>query len=123
MQGNAAQYAKQPASGWLWWAYNENSGDTGGIVQNNWQDLDWNKLRFQMDKLGLTPWYKWPSTTDVGGRRRPRRSTGSAEADAVPTDAVDTPEAADVDVAAAGGTAAAVDTSAAGDALAAADSN
>lgn len=77
-QGNAAQYAKQPLSGWLWWAYNENSGDTGGIVMNNWQDLDWNKLGFQMDKLGLQPWYKWPSAADVIRRRRPRHTAAEA---------------------------------------------
>jgi endoglucanase len=29
---------------WLYWAYNQNSGDTGGIVKNNWQDIDWRKV-------------------------------------------------------------------------------
>lgn len=37
LQGGAAKYNREPIQGWLWWAYNENSGDTGGIVTNNWQ--------------------------------------------------------------------------------------
>lgn len=36
-----------------------NSGDTGGIVYDNWSRLDWHKLSYQMWGLGLTPWYKW----------------------------------------------------------------
>lgn len=47
----------------MWWAYNENSGDTGGIVMNNWQDLNWVKLRYMINNLGLQPWYKQPTTT------------------------------------------------------------
>eukprot|EP00878_Enallax_costatus_P038472 GHUV01043723.1.p1 GENE.GHUV01043723.1~~GHUV01043723.1.p1 ORF type:complete len:119 (-),score=30.54 GHUV01043723.1:455-811(-) len=47
----------------MWWAYNENSGDTGGIVMNNWQDLNWVKLRYMIDNLGLQPWYKQPASS------------------------------------------------------------
>ena len=43
--------------GWMFWAYNANSGDTGGIVTPDWQDLMWNKLRWLRDKMGLKPWY------------------------------------------------------------------
>lgn len=68
MQGAAAAYTKQPVSGWLWWAYNENSGDTGGIVKDNWQNLNWEKLGFMIDSLGLTPWYRWPGTRSVRNR-------------------------------------------------------
>jgi len=28
LQGAAASYNSIPMAGWLWWAYNENSGDT-----------------------------------------------------------------------------------------------
>jgi hypothetical protein len=66
-QGSARRYNQIPLAGWMWWAYNENSGDTGGIVHNDWQDLHWAKLRYMMDYLGLTPWYK---TSDAG--RSPR---------------------------------------------------
>ena len=40
-QGKAAEYNNVPANGWAWWAYNENSGDTGGIVYHYWQDINW----------------------------------------------------------------------------------
>ncbi|GBF88153.1 glycoside hydrolase [Raphidocelis subcapitata] len=43
--------------GWAFWAYNANSGDTGGIVNGNWQTLMWVKLRFLVDRMGLRPWY------------------------------------------------------------------
>ena len=46
-----AIYAKNYSSHWIWWAYNENSGDTGGIVKNNWQDLDWFKINWMMLNL------------------------------------------------------------------------
>ncbi|KAF6263154.1 glycoside hydrolase superfamily [Scenedesmus sp. NREL 46B-D3] len=57
-RGGARQYNRIPLAGWMWWAYNENSGDTGGIVHNDWQDFNWAKLRYMMDSLGLTPWYE-----------------------------------------------------------------
>ena len=40
-QGAAAKYNTVPVNGWNWWAYNENSGDTGGIVMHYWQDINW----------------------------------------------------------------------------------
>lgn len=57
-QGGARSYNSQSMAGWLWWCYNENSHDTGGIVWDNWKQLDWNKLGFMINSLGLTPWYK-----------------------------------------------------------------
>lgn len=56
-QGAAAAYNPVPVNGWLWWAYNENSGDTGGIVKNYWQDLHWDKINFMIARMGLRPWY------------------------------------------------------------------
>lgn len=44
-------YTRTPS--WAYWAYNENSGDTGGIVRNNWQDLDWRKLDWLKTNMGL----------------------------------------------------------------------
>jgi endoglucanase len=43
--------------GWAFWAYNANSGDTGGIAAPNWQTFMWVKLRFLQARLGLRPWY------------------------------------------------------------------
>lgn len=42
---------------WMYWSFNENSGDTGGIVKNGWQDFEWGKLRWLKERLGLKPWY------------------------------------------------------------------
>jgi hypothetical protein len=42
---------------WMYWAYNENSGDTGGIVYNNWQDINWKKITWLVNKMNLKPWY------------------------------------------------------------------
>eukprot|EP00882_Tetradesmus_deserticola_P019270 GHRQ01020731.1.p1 GENE.GHRQ01020731.1~~GHRQ01020731.1.p1 ORF type:complete len:174 (+),score=52.83 GHRQ01020731.1:22-522(+) len=83
-RGAAAAYTKLPVTGWLWWAYNENSGDTGGIVTNKWQDLHWEKLRYMMKSLDLQPWYKWPSTGTA--KRRPTRPASGVEAALGPYD-------------------------------------
>ncbi len=56
-QGEARQWNTVPVNGWAWWAYNENSGDTGGIVKNFWQDIHWEKVNFMIAKMGLRPWY------------------------------------------------------------------
>jgi len=33
---------------------------TGGLVTDDWQHFLWPKVRFLVDKLGLTPWYTNP---------------------------------------------------------------
>ena len=40
----------------FWWAWNANSGDTGGIVQQDWLTINWNKVDW-MASVGLKPWY------------------------------------------------------------------
>jgi hypothetical protein len=57
LQGGAKAYNTVPVNGWLWWAYNENSGDTGGIVMNQWQEFNWEKINWMVARLGLRPWY------------------------------------------------------------------
>lgn len=57
LQGGGAKYNSVPVNGWLWWAYNENSGDTGGIVYHYWQDINWEKVNFMISRFGLRPWY------------------------------------------------------------------
>ncbi|KAF8069516.1 MED7B [Scenedesmus sp. PABB004] len=46
-----------PFSSWFWWAYNANSGDAGGLVGDDGRTLDWKKLAWLQDNLGLRPWY------------------------------------------------------------------
>jgi len=50
--------APLPLAGWMWWAYNANSDDTGGLVRANWQGFDWVKVRYLVDGWGLQPWWR-----------------------------------------------------------------
>lgn len=43
---------------WIFWCYNQNSGDTGGIVKNNWYDLEWKKLDWLVKKMDLKYLYR-----------------------------------------------------------------
>jgi len=40
------KYFKKEDIHWLFWTYSENSGDTGGIVMNNGQDIHWGKIKW-----------------------------------------------------------------------------
>jgi aryl-phospho-beta-D-glucosidase BglC (GH1 family) len=42
-----------PYANWMFWCYNQNSGDTGGLVINNWQDLAWVKLDWLAKDMNL----------------------------------------------------------------------
>jgi aryl-phospho-beta-D-glucosidase BglC (GH1 family) len=53
--GNDKQHAA--IAGYFYWAYNANSGDTGGLVDNSWQLFMWAKIRFLVKSFWLTPWY------------------------------------------------------------------
>eukprot|EP00891_Asterochloris_glomerata_P009180 jgi/Astpho2/9180/fgenesh1_pg.00137_%23_8_t len=41
---------------WMWWAWNADSGDTGGLVENDWESIIWPKIDY-LTQLGLEPWY------------------------------------------------------------------
>ncbi len=41
---------------WFYWSWNSNSHDTGGLVDKDWRELEWGKLKYLMG-LGLRPWY------------------------------------------------------------------
>ncbi|DBB06710.1 TPA: hypothetical protein ACH3X1_012211 [Trebouxia sp. C0004] len=56
--GNDGQH--NPISSWFWWAWNANSGDTGGIVEADWTTINWTKINY-MISLGLNPWYRGQS--------------------------------------------------------------
>lgn len=55
---------------WFYWSYNPNSGDTGGIVDDSWTNVEWKKLDYlsngvlhgmsviNPNGVGLSPWYK-----------------------------------------------------------------
>jgi hypothetical protein len=54
--GEAADGQHEAVPHWMWWAYNANSGDTGGIVDDTWQKIVWYKIQY-LQQVGLTPWY------------------------------------------------------------------
>lgn len=41
---------------WFYWSWNPNSSDTGGLVADNWQDVEWKKIDY-LATIGLVPWY------------------------------------------------------------------
>lgn len=58
-----------PIDNWFYWSYNPNSGDTGGIVGNDWTTVQWVKINYlsfgtisgtttNTNGIGLSPWYK-----------------------------------------------------------------
>lgn len=49
--------SKNRNSVWFWWSWNANSGDTGGVVTDNWYTIKWFKVRY-LEQLGLCPWYR-----------------------------------------------------------------
>jgi aryl-phospho-beta-D-glucosidase BglC (GH1 family)/uncharacterized surface protein with fasciclin (FAS1) repeats len=53
-KANDGQHVAIP--NWFYWSWNANSGDTGGLVTDNWVTIEWNKINY-LRRLGLNPWY------------------------------------------------------------------
>ena len=45
-----------PTPNMIWWCWNANSGDTGGIVNDQWKEIQWFKIGWLMRASGLAPW-------------------------------------------------------------------
>lgn len=43
-------------SSWFWWCWSPNSADTGGLIDDQYTNIEWYKIR-QLTTLGLRPWY------------------------------------------------------------------
>ena len=56
LDGEANDGTHQPITSWFYWSWNANSGDTGGIVEDNWINIHWKKIDY-LTEIGLTPWY------------------------------------------------------------------
>lgn len=56
MQAEDVDHAKVPNM--LFWCWNQNSRDTGGIVGDNWLDIMWNKISWLEKATGLRPWWR-----------------------------------------------------------------
>ncbi|WP_068470682.1 cellulase family glycosylhydrolase [Candidatus Protochlamydia phocaeensis] len=63
--GAAADGKHHKISSWFYWSWNANSGDTGGIVADNWRDIIWQKVEY-LTTIGLTPWYKSNTPVKTG---------------------------------------------------------
>jgi aryl-phospho-beta-D-glucosidase BglC (GH1 family) len=53
-EGPAKDYQHRPIDMWFYWDWNPTSGDTGGLVQHDWETLEIHKIAFLRD-LGLQP--------------------------------------------------------------------
>jgi aryl-phospho-beta-D-glucosidase BglC (GH1 family) len=45
-----------PTPNMVWWCWNANSGDTGGVVNDQWKEINWFKIGWLMRAAGLAPW-------------------------------------------------------------------
>ena len=55
LDAKADDQLHQPVTSWFYWCWNANSGDTGGIVEDNWKDIHWQKIDY-LTQIGLIPW-------------------------------------------------------------------
>ena len=53
--GDLAKYIDDANLGWFWWSWNANSGDTGGLVSDDWIRIIWKKMDY-LGKIGLESW-------------------------------------------------------------------
>jgi aryl-phospho-beta-D-glucosidase BglC (GH1 family) len=51
---------------WFYWCWNPNSGDTGGLVSDNWADIQWDKIDY-LFTIGLKPWHQQEKDTPNEG--------------------------------------------------------
>ena len=66
--GSPIDNLHNPITSFFWFAWNANSGDTGGLVNSpNWNSIVWPKIEY-LQTLGLAPWYTGaaPTTAVVG---------------------------------------------------------
>lgn len=70
--GSPVDDLHNPITSFFWFAWNANSGDTGGLVNSpNWDSIVWQKIEY-LQRLGLAPWYTGePPSTSVAGAATP----------------------------------------------------
>lgn len=55
--GTAADGKHNAFAGSVWWAWNNNALDTGGLVSTDWTTILWPKIKFLESLMTLRPWY------------------------------------------------------------------
>lgn len=63
--GGAADGKHQIIPNWFFWAWNANSGDTGGVVDDSWLNIIWQKIEY-LTTIALTPWYSSTTPVQIG---------------------------------------------------------
>lgn len=63
---------------WFYWDWNADSGDTGGLVTDNWKDIEWVKVAYLVDSLGLRPWWGSSAPAAVSPHTAPPTSGPTA---------------------------------------------
>ncbi len=54
-EGQARDGKHNPIDNWFYWSWNANSGDTGGLVDDGWVNIQWKKIQY-LESIGLDPW-------------------------------------------------------------------
>ena len=63
--GTPVDALHNPISSFFWFAWNANSGDTGGLVNPpDWDTIVWQKIEY-LQTIGLAPWYTGAAPTTV----------------------------------------------------------
>ena len=96
-QGAAKDDRHDPIDAWFYWSWNPDSGDTGGLVQDNWKDVEWVKISY-LEGIGLTPWYSPKAPPPIQPVANPTttlpRQTPAGAAPDAPSASTATPAAA-----------------------------
>jgi aryl-phospho-beta-D-glucosidase BglC (GH1 family) len=56
MMADFAGELRRLKAGVVYWCWNANSGDTGGIVKDDWIGVNWEKVAWMQKAVGLHPW-------------------------------------------------------------------
>ncbi len=63
LAGTSPGNAGHGGMSWTWWSWNPDSGDTGGILEDDWQTVDQNKLQGLGPLMSTLPPAKGPAPT------------------------------------------------------------
>jgi endoglucanase len=63
LAGNSSGNAGHGGMSWTWWSWNPDSGDTGGILEDDWQTVDQSKLQGLVPLMSTLPPANGPAPT------------------------------------------------------------
>ena len=93
-EGAAADKVHKKIVSWFYWDWNANSGDTGGLVADDWWTTQWTKVRYLQGRLGLTPWWLAARGDSAAGKAQvPAAQVPAAQVPAAQVPAAQVPAA------------------------------